>query len=553
MPKKVRSEHDWWKSISRQKDEAGHLHNTIQHSKAHPSVHDFDFPRFPQTLPGQKFSSTLRASTSEFTLIEKRSKDIPFHTAPRTQLKSSMNQRGTFSRGGRRNLSRPQTTMGPYSIMDPSDMAFDETIGIICSNAPLQHHSDEAVRKGTPGPGRYGIPDERLCTSTSKRPVSLSMSKGKKPFTPIDWIIKRAKDAPSAHSYDQPLPPKIHGGKLQNVVPTYLDHMIRRSKTEPGPFEYSIDQKIDKGRRFNTSNTLNWAEQAIRKSRFTPSVHEYADAAVSYLQTNIGAPFPIKGRDDGTGAFDALVKTASDLPSCCSYTPINMNSRPTSTHIRGIGQAMTMAPRITDVDILMKTRAATPGPRGAPNTNRKGDVVRCHDRGPPFLKTKRDLNDSLMLRESRKPGPTSYDVTDDDDYFRQKNYGGAFNRTKKSNPFDDKTRLENKINFLNYPSTSKKSKRRRRKKMNEIKKMHSKQRPKRYTKISISCRCMGQNIYGIKVNGGIKEAALLLLLKQKMHSKVKNFVSKENYDRFVLVEPYTLLNNTSLEIAPPIL
>ena len=83
--------------------------------------------------------------------------------------------------------------------------------------------------------------------------------------------------------------------------------------------------------------------------------------------------------------------------------------------------------------------------------------------------------------------------------------------------------------------------------------MHSKQRPKRYTKISISCRCMGQNIYGIKVNGGIKEAALLLLLKQKMHSKVKNFVSKENYDRFVLVEPYTLLNNTSLEIAPPIL
>ena len=540
MGSNIRPEHDWWKSLSRDKDQASWLFNTIQRSANSPSVHDFTAPRFPQPLPGQKFSNTKRSS--EFTRIERQSREIPFHTAPRTQLKSSRNKRGTFSRGTRRELTRPSTTMGPYSIMDPEDLAFDETCGIVWSNAPLVSHSDASIRKATPGPGKYGVPDERLCTSTSKRPVSLSMSRGKKPLTPLDWVIKRAKNLPSPHSYNLPPPPKIHGGKLQDVVPTYLDHIIRRSKTEPGPFEYNVDQKIDKGRRFGKTNTLNWAEKAIRDSRRTPSVHQYSFP--SSIRTNLGTPFRV--RDDGTGAFDRIISTASQLPSCYDYSPNFNQGRPKSTHIRGPGQAMTTAKRVTDVDILIKARSATPGPRRVPRVNRKGAALLAVC-GPPFLRNPRDLNDELMRKEAKKPGPTTYDVVDDDDYFRQKNYGGAWGTAKKMNLFDAQVKLENKQNFL----SSSVKKKRRRKRLLQIKKERYRSLPKRGQKISVSCRCMGQTVRGIKIKAGLKENMLLELLKSKMMPKVKTFVSSDVFDTFVLVKPYKLLENTSLEIAPP--
>ena len=537
------AEHDWWKSNGRFMDD------TIKRAANSPSVHTFTAPRFPGTLPGQKFSSTGRASTSEFTRIERQSSLIPFHTAKPTQLKSSKNQKTSLSLGKRIALSRPQTTMGPYTIMDPHDIQFDETKGIVWSNAPLVSHSDEAVGRNTPGP-RYKIVDDRLTTSTSKRPVSLSMSRGKKPPTPLDWVIKRAKESPvSPFSYDPPPPTKIKGaGKFQSVIPTYLDHAIRRSKTEPGPFSYKIKRnQFKQGRRFGKTNTMNWAESAIRKSRKTPSVHDYNDPT-SYLRLHLGTSF--RKRDDGSGAFDAILKTASSIPSCCAYSPVDTTQRPTSTHIRGPGQAMTMGKRITDVDILIKHRSQTPGPRKSSRLDRKG-LPLLHPQGPPFITQPRDLNDTLMRVERLKPGPCTYEITDDDDYFRQKMYGGSFcGGPKRSNPFDDKVKNENKVSFC--PMSKKEIQLKNqtlRMKKRTMKRRTRKSKPlKRNQMISISCRCMGQLIHGIKVKAGIKEAELLQLVKTK---KKFQFVGA-SLQRYVFVQPFVLLDNTSVEIQIPV-
>ena len=543
MPK-PQEEHDWWKTNGRFMDD------TIKRAANTPSVHAFKAPRFPQPMPGQKFSSTGRASTSEFTRIERRARLIPFHTAPPTQLKRSKNRKTTISRGVRRALSRPQTVVGPYTIMDPEDIAFDETKGIIWSEAPLVSHSDEAVRKGTPGPGHYKLVNDRLTCSTSKRPVSLSMSRGKKPPTPLDWVIKRAKESPvSPFSYDPPKRPKIKGaGKFQSVVPTYLDHTIRRSKTGPGPFTYNIKRnRFGKGRRFGKTNTMNWAESAIRQSRFTPSVHDYADPT-SYMRTHLGTSF--RKRDDGSGAFDEILLTASSIPSCCDYTPVDATRRPRSTHIRGPGQAMTMAKRITDVDLLIKTRSKTPGPRKASLMNRKGTPLLVV-KGPRFREQARDLNDSLMKKQALLPGPCSYELTDDDDYFRMKISGTGFHGgSKKSNPFDDQVRLENKRNFIPMNDKEKQNFRMTKK----LKKITARNRMKRVgpakkgKNMKISCKCMGQLMHGIKITGGIKEHDLLDVLKKKLHNKLKGYIT--SLDSFVLKQPYILLNNTTLELIP---
>ena len=577
-------------SLSRDKDKASWLNRTISRAASSPSVHTVVAPRFPQPIPGQKFSSTKRTSTSEFTLIEKRSRAIPFHCRAATSLKSSINRSGTFSRGGRRELSTPTTDFGPLTIMDPEDIQFDETVGIMWSNAPLVTHSDALIQRGTPGPGAYRIIDDRLHTSSSKRPISLSMSKGKKPPTPIDWIIHRSKETPSAHSYDQQKQPKIHGGKIIERVPTYLDHTIRRAKEEPGPFDYNIDCKSHgaTGMRFGTTSTLNWAEQAIRNSRFTPSTHTYSDKP-SCMKTTLGTPF--RRRDDGSGAFDQVIRAATAAPSCCDYSPDPFLNAPTSKHIRGPGQPMTTAKRITDVDLLLKVTSSTPGPRKAPMMNCSG-ISLLQVQGPPFLKEPRDLNDKLMKRESQTPGPTSYGLTDDDDYMRKKVYGNGFsnNTSKKKFFIDEKIKLQNHTNFLSFhlldTNEEKKRKRllKRKEKRNEKnqkeieQEKHMKKNKKKDTRrssggtgrgatakkqnssrggggrggsrsgwIRISCRCMGNTVSGIKVNKCWSEEKLLSLLKNKIQTKVKSIIS---LDSFVLLRPFALLDNTSIELGP---
>ena len=55
-------------------------------------------------------------------------------------------------------------------------------------------------------------------------------------------------------------------------------------------------------------------------------------------------------------------------------------------------------------------------------------------------------------------------------------------------------------------------------------------------------------MHGIKITGGITEHDLLGVLKNKLHDKLKGYIT--SLDSFVLKQPYILLNNTTLELIP---
>jgi hypothetical protein len=234
--------------------------------------------------------------------------------------------------------------------------------------------------------------------------TALSMARGKKPPTPLDWAIKRAKEKPSPFSYDPPKRPKIHGGKVQRRVPTYLDHAMRRSRSQPGPFTYSAHSVSTLNKRttnLNTAELPNWCEHLMKSGRKTPSVHSYDNnpSSLSMRTTNMkSAALPTW--------IDDIHRRACQTPSSQSYH-VKSAAKKNSTSVH-----MAMAPRITDADLKSHRAAAIPGPgkRLGPCNHRGKRIAVDIEDYAPFSAVPRDLNDTLVERESKLPGPSSYDT-----------------------------------------------------------------------------------------------------------------------------------------------
>ena len=409
-------DHAWWRSISRDKDQASWLNDTIRRAGTSPSPHEHAPMRYPAIgrRGGGRFPGTKRRT--EFDDIERRAARTPFHVRSRTQLHAerlgrraktrSGRVRETFSRARKKydpSAPRPATDAGPTYVMDPDDIAFDETVGIVWSDSNYMRPF-VLDRSDTPGPSQYPVVDERAVSSRSKSVTALSMARGKKPPTPLDWAIKRAKEKPSPQSYNPPPRPKVHGGKLQRRVPTYLDHAIRRSRSQPGPFSYAVHSVSTLNKRttnLNTAELPNWCENLMKAGRKTPSVHSYENnpSSLSQRTTNMkSAALPTW--------IDEIHRRACQTPSSQSYD-VKPAAQKNATSVH-----MAMAPRVTDVDLKSQRAAAIPGPGkslGPCDHRGKRIAVNIQDYAP-FSNVPRDLNDTLVERESKLPGPSSYET-----------------------------------------------------------------------------------------------------------------------------------------------
>ena len=92
---------------------------------------------------------------------------------------------------------------------------------------------------------------------------------------------------------------------------------MRKSASEPGPDAYSNMRSTlvndptkpgGGGVRMATSQAVNWVEAEIREHRDRPSTHSYEEQRPRSIRQDLGVKFHAKGREDGTGAFDAILK-----------------------------------------------------------------------------------------------------------------------------------------------------------------------------------------------------------------------------------------------------